>query len=266
MEHQLTSIAFGAVVKDLGDCWQPRRPERLNQEGIGCGGETYVARDQRTRASAIRSQERRRLRSSASAVAAKRFAGIATRSENGADPLLLAASAPNSREAHSEQTRRPRDHPRPHPPRAPPNKPSVRRPCRRLGSRTRRTGGGRPHAHEGCITRPPIRYVKTCTRACAARRSECSFRPMLSAATCASRPETFPRATVPSPPRSELFFARETRPFMEAPSVRRPTGRSPDSGASGVAGLKSALDGKGMRTETLGAAGGPEPARTPLVA
>ena len=127
MEHQLTSIAFGAVVKDLGDCWQPRRPERLNQEGIGCGGETYVARDQRTRASAIRSQERRRLRSSASAVAAKRFAGIATRSENGADPLLLAASAPNSREAHSEQTRRPRDHPRPHPPRAPPSLPSVGR-------------------------------------------------------------------------------------------------------------------------------------------
>jgi hypothetical protein len=146
MEHQLTSIAFGAVVKDLGDCWQPRRPERLNQEGIGCGGETYVARDQRTRASAIRSQERRRLRSSASAVAAKRFAGIATRSENGADPLLLAASAPNSREAHSEQTRRPRDHPRPHPPRAPPNKPSVRRPCRRLGSRTRRTGGASPRS------------------------------------------------------------------------------------------------------------------------
>src|SRR5215213_8572332 len=41
--------------------------------------EFYAARDQRTRASAIRSQERRRLRSSARAAAARRFAGIAAR-------------------------------------------------------------------------------------------------------------------------------------------------------------------------------------------
>jgi len=37
----------------------------------------YAVRDQRTRASAIRSHERRRLRSSASAAAANAFAGIA---------------------------------------------------------------------------------------------------------------------------------------------------------------------------------------------
>src|SRR6187200_792978 len=42
-------------------------------------GEFYAARDQRTRASAIRSHERRRLRSSASAAAASTFAGMAVR-------------------------------------------------------------------------------------------------------------------------------------------------------------------------------------------
>ena len=41
--------------------------------------EFYFFRDQRTRASAIRSQDRRRLRSSARAAAARRFAGIAAR-------------------------------------------------------------------------------------------------------------------------------------------------------------------------------------------
>src|SRR3954453_17791282 len=39
----------------------------------------YAARDQRTTASAIRSQDRRRLKSSARAAAARRFAGIAVR-------------------------------------------------------------------------------------------------------------------------------------------------------------------------------------------
>jgi hypothetical protein len=39
----------------------------------------YAARDQRTRASEIRSHDRRRLRSSASAEAARRFAGSAAR-------------------------------------------------------------------------------------------------------------------------------------------------------------------------------------------
>jgi hypothetical protein len=42
--------------------------------------EFYAARDQRTSASAIRSHERRRLRSSARAAAASVFAGIAVRS------------------------------------------------------------------------------------------------------------------------------------------------------------------------------------------
>ena len=61
------------------------------------------------------------------------------------------------------------------------------------------------------------------------------------------------------------FPASTKTPVMVAPNGERPTGRSLDSGSSGETGENSTLDGEGMRTETLGAAGRPRSGHTPLV-